>query len=348
MISHKLPGFEFHFYKQNEFQDSLCYQLKGRGVMNKYKETGNQQKFRWKDLPSLLKSSFKDWNDDDAFSHAAAVSYYAIFSMPALLLLIINALGFLLGKENAQGKITEILGNTLGPETTSQVQTMITNSATQSNNTIMLIIGVAILIFSATGLFIQLQKALNRMWEVQVKPDTGVGKMIGDRARSLGIILAVGFLLLITFVITGALSALSNYITSILPDFSIYIFFAINIVLSFFIITLLFALIFKYLPDVKIQFRSVWAGAMFTAFLFLLGKYGLTLYFSLANPGSAYGAAGSLILILLWVYYSCLILFFGAEFTQAFANRYSHKIQPSSKAQKVEPCPEINRSYQAG
>ena len=316
--------------------------------MADYKK-GTAGKFKLKDTPSILKSSFKDWNDDDAFSQAAAVSYYAIFSLPALLLLIINALGFFLGKSNAQGKITEILSKALGSGTAGQVETMINNASTQANSTVMLIIGIGVLIFSAPGLFIQLQKALNRMWEVEAKPDAGVGKMIGDRLRAFGIILAVGFLLLISFVITGALSILSNYITQLLPDYSIYIFFAINIVLSFFVITLLFALIFKYLPDVKIGFRSVWVGALFTAFLFLLGKYGLTLYFSLANPGSAYGAAGSLILILLWIYYSSLILFFGAEFTQAYARRYGHSIQPAQHARKTEPCPETtSKTYQAG
>jgi membrane protein len=305
------------------------------------------KKFRFKDLGGLLKETFKDWNDDDAFTQAAAVSYYAIFSLPAILILVINIAGVLFGKSNIENKISGTIGKTLGQDSAHQIQTMVHSATTHGSSTLMTIIGIGVLLVSATGFFIQLQKALNRMWEVKTKDDAGIMYLIKDRFLSFGIILAVGFLLMISLVITTLLSVLSNYIQQILPDIMIYVFYVINFIITFGVITVLFALIFKYLPDVQIEFRSVWVGAMVTAFLFLLGKEGLSIYFSKANPGSAYGAAGSLILILLWIYYSCLLLFFGAEFTQSHAKKYGHTIKPTEHAIKIDPCIPIEpSSYQ--
>lgn len=171
--------------------------------------------------------------------------------------------------------------------------------------------------------------------------------MLFQRTQAFGIVLAVGFLLLVSLVITTLLGLLTNWIQSVLPDFTVYLFYALNFVLSFAVITVLFALITKFLPDVKIKDKPVWVGAIATAFLFMPGKFGLSIYFGKANPASAYGVAGSVILILLWVYYSCLLLFFGAEFTQSYAMRYGHKIEPSGHAIKVEPCKPVDEhSYQ--
>lgn len=297
-----------------------------------------ENKFKFKDLGAIIKDTYKDWNDDDAFTHAAAVSYYAIFSLPAILIILINVIGLILGKEAIQGEISNNIGKVIGQDSAGQIQTMIQNANIQTNSTAMLVIGIGVLVLSATTLFMQLQKALNRMWEVKTRDDAGILKVIFDRTKTFGIVLTIGFLLLISMGITGILSALSNWLTSMLPDFTIYIFHALNFVISIGIITCMFALIFKFLPDVRIQFKTVWIGAFVTATLFMIAQYGLTLYFSLAKPESAYGVAGSIILILLWVYYSCLLLFFGAEFTQIYALKYGHKIEPKSSAIKIEPC----------
>lgn len=295
-------------------------------------------KFNVKDIKAILQKSFKEWNDDDAFTHAAAVSYYAIFSLPAILLLLINIAGVIWDKSAVQGKISSALGQTIGQDAAQQIQNIASNSSQSSNSTIMMILGIAVLVISATGLFIQLQKALNNMWEVKTRSDAGLLKVIFDRTKTFGIILTVGFLLLISMAITGLLSALSSWITTILPDFTIYFFHLLNFIISLGIVTVLFALIFKFLPDVRIGFKSVWVGAFVTAFLFMIGQYAMSLYFSIAEPASAYGVAGTIILILLWVYYSCLLLFFGAEFTQAYAQEYGHTIEPSRTAIKIEPC----------
>jgi membrane protein len=311
-------------------------------IMKKREEVVSHNKFKFKDLGGILKETFKDWNDDDAFTNAAAVSYYAIFALPAILILVINIAGALFGTAAVKGNLSSTIGKVVGADAGKQIETMVASAATNDSSVIMMVIGIATLIVSATGFFVQLQKALNRMWEVKTKDDAGMLKLLLDRTQSLGIILAVGFLLLISLVLTTMLSVLSNWITSMLPDFTIYLMYALEFIISFAVITVLFALIFKFLPDVHIEFRSVWVGAIVTAFLFMIAKFGMGFYFSKANPGSAYGAAGSIILLLLWIYYSCLLLFFGAEFTQMYAKRYGHKIMPSKHAIKVDPCQPID------
>jgi membrane protein len=182
-----------------------------------------------------------------------------------------------------------------------------------------------------------LQKSLNRVWNVKADPKkSGIKMMVKTRAISFGIIMAIGFLLLISLVLTSGLTAVSDWVAARMPDFVLYVFYVINFFVTLAIITLLFALLFRFLPDVKIEWRSVWTGAAITALLFVIGKYALAFYFGKAEPGSTYGAAGSIILILLWVSYSCLILFFGAEFTQVYAKRYGHSIEPNNNAVSLE------------
>lgn len=302
------------------------------------REHGQSEKFKFSDLGGLLKTTFKQWNNDDAFTLAASVAYYAIFSLPAILIILINLAGMLFGKRAVQGQITQKISTLIGHNAAETVQSMIKNASLNKNSTIMTVIGIAILVVGATGLFIQLQKALNRIWNVKISPDAGIGKLALNRGESFGLILVIGFLMLISLALTTAISALTNWIQSVLPHFTVYLFFALNFVLSFGLTTLLFALIFKVLPDVRISFRSVWTGAGVTAFLFMIGKFGLGFYFGHFNPASAYGAAGTIILILLWIYYSCLLVFFGAEFTQAYAKRYGHRLEPAKHAVSVQNC----------
>ncbi len=284
---------------------------------------------------SLLKETYKEWNEDDPFRHSAVIAYYAIFSLPALLIIVVKVAGLVLGKEAVQGQIEAQISGIIGHQAAEQVQTMIANSSQMGNSIIAIIIGVATLLFGATGVFYQLQQSLNKVWEVQPKPNAGISKLAIDRATSLGIILAIGFLLLIFMVVTTSLNYFSEWIKQYVPDVLMYVFYAVNILIPLGVITVLFALIFKVLPDAKVSWRSVWVGAFVTAILFTIGKFALGIYFGKAEPASTYGVAGSVILMMLWVNYSALILLFGAEFTQVYARSKGHRIEPSSHAQRT-------------
>ncbi len=293
------------------------------------------KKFSWKELPSLIKETYKEWNDGDPWRQSAVVSYYAIFSLPALLIIVITVAGSIFGEDAVEGKVSSEIGNMIGPDAAVEVETMISNAYQHENSVLATIIGIATLLFGATGVFYQLQQSLNNIWEVAPDKNAGIKKLVKDRVSSFGIILVIGFLLLISLVLTAALTALSDFIMQYLPSYLLYVFYVAEFLLSFGIITLLFAMIYKILPDVEMEWKTVWVGAAVTAILFIIGKFGLGIYFGKANPGSAYGAAGSLILILLWTSYSCLILFFGAEFTQVYARRYGHWVQASDHAKDL-------------
>ena len=289
----------------------------------------------FKDLPSLLKATYKEWVDDDPFDLSAIVAYYSIFSIPALVIIVVNIAGAVYGEAAVEGKIAEEISALIGQDTATEIQKMIEESPGNKNSTTSTVIGIGTLLFGATAVFVALQKSLNRLWEVKADPKkAGWKKVIRDRATSFGIVLTIGFLLLISLMLTSALSILSEWVRQQLPEFLLYLFYGFDVLLSFGVITLVFALLYKFLPDVDIHWKSVWVGAGVTALLFLLGKYALSVYFENAEPGSAYGAAGTIIVLLMWVSYSCLILFFGAEFTQVYARRYGHYIKPSDHAVK--------------
>ena len=290
---------------------------------------------RAKNIFSMLKATYTEWNEDEPFRQSAVIAYYSIFSLPALLIIIINAVGIIYGEEAVQGEISAQIGSLVGAEAAQQVEDIIASTSQQSNNFFAIVIGIGTLLFGATGVFYQLQQSLNKVWEVELKPNSGYTKLAIDRATSLGVILAIGFLLLVFLVVTTALSALGGWIERQLPDFMLYVFQAVNFLVPFGVITLLFALIYKVLPDVTISWRAVWVGAVVTALLFSIGKSAIGFYFGQSNPASAFGAAGSIILILLWVNYSALIFLFGAEFTQVYARRYGERIEPNSYAQRT-------------
>lgn len=294
-----------------------------------------RKNFNFKNIWPLLKETYREWNAGDPYMQSAAVSYYAIFSLPALLIIVITVAGVAFGQEAVQGKVSEQVGSLVGREAAINVESMIAQTKRTGNSTIATIVGVGTLLFGATGLFFQLQKSLNAIWDVKQKPDAGIKKVVVDRATSLGIVIAIGFLLLISLVITTLISAMSDWISSQLPDIFVQVFYVVNLIVSFAIIMVLFAVIYKVLPDVEISWKAVWTGAAVTALLFVIGKFALGIYFGKADPGSAFGAAGSIILILLWVSYSALILFFGAEFTQVYARHHGYKIVPSSHAERT-------------
>ena len=288
-----------------------------------------------KNIFSMLKATYFEWNEDEPFRQSAVIAYYSIFSLPALLIIIINVVGIIYGREAVQGQISAQIGGMIGAEAAQQVESMIASTSQQGNNIFAIIIGIGTLLFGATGVFYQLQLSLNKVWEVELKPNVGYAKLAIDRATSLGVIMAIGFLLVVSLILTAGLTALGGWIERQLPDFMLYVFQAINFLVSFGVITLLFALIYKVLPDVTISWRAVWVGAAVTALLFTIGKSLIGFYFGESNPASAFGAAGSIILILLWVNYSALSFLFGAEFTQIYARRYGERIEPTSYARRT-------------
>jgi len=294
------------------------------------KKANKSEKFKLHHLPSLVVDTFKAWNSDDPFRLSAVVAYYAILSLPGLLVIIINLVGSIWGIEIVQGELTDEISQALGRDAAESIQTMMVETQTGNKSKISSILGIGVLIFGATGVFYHLQLSLNQIWQIKPNPNSSILKMLIDRARSFTFILAIGFLLLVSFLVTASISALNDYIRSVLPDVILYLAFVLDFLLSIGIITVLFALIFRYLPDTKIKWKTVWIGALITAILFVLGKFLLGVYFGEADPGSTYGAAGTIVLILLWVSYSCLILFFGAEFTWVYANRYGMGIKGNS------------------
>ncbi len=298
--------------------------MKGLSTANK--------KFIIKDLPHLLKETYINWNKDNPWRLSAVVAYYAVLALPGLLVILINVVGAIWGEDIVRGYFSDEISNVLGHDAAESIQNIVSNAEASDKSIISTIIGIGTLIFGATGLFYQLQLSLNQVWEIRIDPKAGMLKLLVDRARGFAFVLVIGFLLLVSFVVTAAIGLLNNFIEKMLPDFLTYLAYAINMILSFGIITVLFALIFKYLPDAKIKWKTVWVGAVITSFLFTIGKFLLGLYFGHANPGSTYGAASSIVLVLLWVSYSCLILFFGAEFTWIFAKHYGKDILPSSHA----------------
>ena len=295
-----------------------------------------EERFRIRHLPSLLWTTSKEWMADNPFRLSAITAYYAVLSLPALLVIILKVVGNIWGPDVVQGQMTDEFSTALGQDVAMAIEGMITEAQNKKKNTISTIIGIGTLVFGATGVFYHLKVSLNQIWSIRPDPKAHLRKLLIDRARSFAFVLVIGFLLLISFILTTLITALSGFITSYLPDMMIYLAYTVDFVMSIGIISILFALMFKYLPDAQIRWKTVWIGALLTAFLFVLGKLLLSLYFAQMEPGSAYGAAGSIVLILLWVSYSCLILFFGAEFVKVFAKRYGHGIQPKDIAFKVE------------
>ncbi len=288
----------------------------------------------------LLKKSFSDFMADDCMDSAAALSYYTVFSLPAILVLLLMLVSSVMDPTDVRGGLESQMQNLMGPTAGEQVRTIIEESEQRpSSGFLPTILGIAGLIFGATGAFGQLQKSLNRTWDVEPDPDQGgIKAFLSKRVFSLGIILVIAFMLLVSLVISAALSGLGDRLESFLPSvLSEPVLHGLNLVVSLAAITLLFGAMFKVLPDAKISWRSVWVGAAFTAVLFVIGKFVIGFYLGRSNPGEAYGAAGSLAVLLLWVYYSSIIVLFGAEFTETWAQeRRGETIEPEPGAIRVK------------
>jgi len=280
----------------------------------------------------LFKQTFKEFGEDKATRLGAALAYYTIFSIAPLLLIAIAVAGFVFGQEAAHKEISGQLGGLLGSEGAKGIEEMIQNAAKPKTGTLATIIGIVTLFFGASGVFMQLKDALNTIWNVEPKKKGGIKGFITERFLSMAMVLGTGFLLLVSLVFDAMISAMGGYLDRRFPGGEALLQ-ALQLVVSFALVTVLFAAIFRFLPDVqpKLRWRDVWFGAVFTALLFVLGKFGLSIYLGKAAIGSSYGAAGSLVILLVWVYWSAQILFFGAEFTQVYARTHGSKAGDTSK-----------------
>jgi membrane protein len=275
----------------------------------------------------------------DAWKHkvprlGAALAFYSSISLGPLLLIIVSISGLALGHEGASEQFLTQIEGLVGEEGARAVKTILTNAATPHKGMFAPLIGIVTLFLSATGVFGQLQDALNTIWEVKAKPDRGILWILRERFLSFTLVLGIGFLLLISLVISTALNALGDNFIDSAPDLVLQL---VNFVVSFGFITLLFALIFKVLPDARIRWRDVWVGAIITAAFFNVGKLGIGLYLGHSAISTTYGAAGSFVILLLWIYYSSLILFFGAELTQAYARYHHHELIMPARGAKPAP-----------
>lgn len=289
-----------------------------------------------KDGFTILKAAFNGFLNDMALKFSASLAYYTVFSLAPLLLLLISLAGIFLGKDAIQGKVFEELNGLVGNDAALQVQNMIKNLEMSNKSTLSVIIGVVTLILGATTVFGEIQESINIIWQVKPKPKVGWVKMIKNRLLSGSMIVTLGFLLLVSLIVNGALLAMSDRLKVFLPDITVLLFDIISAAISFVVIAILFGVIFKVLPDANIRWRDVRSGAIFTAVLFMIGRFVIGIYISSSGTSSTYGAAGSLIVILLWVYYTAAILYFGAEFTRAYADFNGVSIQPAPFAVHVE------------
>jgi membrane protein len=295
--------------------------------------------YTFADIVRILKSTASEFTDNNSFRHAAALSYYTIFSLPPLLLIVVTVASAAYGGEAVTGQIYGQLSGLVGPESAEFLQNSIAEFTLKQQGPVATAIGIGTLIFAATTFFVTLQESINDIWNLKVKTEgIGIGQFLKKRLLSFGLILSVALLLLISFVVSAVLSAFTGQLQAWFPEIGVVAIKLVDFALSLSVTTLLFALIYKFLPDAIIRWRDVGIGAFITAALFVLGKFLIAFYIAKSNPGSAFGAAGSAIVLLVWVNYSSLIIFFGAEFTQEFADAFGQKVQPKAHAVRVHLC----------
>lgn len=297
-----------------------------------------------REFVKLWGETIREWQNDQASRLAAALAYYATFSLAPLLVLVLAVAGLVGGRDAAEGLVMAQVQDLVGEEGREFVQSMIENAATTPAGITASLIGSATLLLGSLGAFNELQNALDRIWDVEPKPIKGwslrAKRFIFKRLLSFSMVLGIGFLLLVSLVISAGLSALGDYLSSI-PIFSQLMLQVLNLIVSLGLITLLFALIFKFIPDIEIRWRDVWLGAAITAILFTIGKTLIGIYLGQTEVSSTFGAAGSLAVLMIWIYYSSQILFLGAEFTQVFAKRFDKRPQPDEHAVKVKRSKQV-------
>lgn len=295
----------------------------------------------------VLKFAFKAFTDDNAVKLSAALSYYTVFSIGPLLVIVLSLSGLFFGREAVQGKLYGQLRGLLGADAATQVQSIIQNIQKTDQGTIGTTVGIVILAIGATGIFTEIQDSINYIWSVKAKPKRGFVKLLINRLLSFSLVVSLGFLLIVSLVLNALMDLLNDRLFKVLPHTTVYVFYVLNLLIVLLVLSTLFAVIYKVLPDGKIKWKDAFTGAIFTAILFSIGKTAIGYYMRKSNLGVTYGTAASIIILLTWVYYTSIILYFGAEFTKVHALEYGGGIVPNSNAVFVikQETKEINTKH---
>ncbi|HWB40303.1 MAG TPA: YihY/virulence factor BrkB family protein [Gemmatimonadales bacterium] len=291
-----------------------------------------------RDLGWILRRTVAGWWNDNVPRLGASLAYYTLFALAPILIVAITVAGFFFGAEAVQREVTGQIGGLVGPQGGRAVQAMLEAASQRTGNGLATGIGLVTFFLGATGAFLELQTALNGIWRVKPRADAGLKDMLLQRLLSFGLVIGVGFVLLVSLLVSAALSALNRYIGAFVPEVAV-LWQGVNTLVSLGVVTLLFAMIFQFLPDADLRLRDVWMGALVTAGLFTVGKFAIGLYLGTSDVASTYGAAGSVVVLLIWVYYSSQIVLLGAEFTRAYVERFGGRPPPSEHATR-DPAPE--------
>ncbi len=303
-------------------------------------------------IGETLKGAIQDFMDDKGPKLSASLSYYTIFALAPMIIIIMSLAGLFLGAEAVQGKIYGQINGLVGSAAASEIQDIIKNIRNSHKSGLGTIIGVVVLVIGATGVFTEIQDSINYIWSVRAKPQKGLIRMLLNRLLSFSLIASFGFILLVSLLVNALIDLLSDRLKVFFPEITVYIFYVVNIIVLFGIIASLFAIIFKVLPDARIRWKDTIVGSFFTTLLFIIGKFLIGFYLGNSNVGATYGPAASVIILLLWVYYSSMILFLGAEFTQRYARHMGGGIKPTDtsvfivkrEAREVEPAKAIKET----
>ncbi|RZK12658.1 MAG: YihY/virulence factor BrkB family protein [Flavobacterium sp.] len=284
----------------------------------------------------LLKSTFTEFDTDNAIKLSASLSYYTIFSLPPLCIIILYICGIFFGKEAVSGEFFGQINGLVGNDAAKQIQETIKNIELSDSNIFAAVFGGIMLLIGASGVFAEIQSSINFIWGLKAKPNKGVMKFIKNRLMSFSMIAAVGFLLLVSLMVNTVMDVLNARLVQYFPDATVYLFYILNILILFVSTTILFSIIFKTLPDGDIAWKDALIGSSFTSVFFMIGKFAIGFYLGNSTVATVYGAAGSVVIILVWVYYSAIILYFGAEFTKVYARMYGKKIIPNDYAVEIQ------------
>jgi len=295
-------------------------------------QTTTRKKLDFRGVWKLLRESAQGFMDHRVVKLSGSLAYFTVFSIGPMLIVAIFFADIFYGRQAIEGTIYHQIKDFVGPDAAAQIQEIIRNATLSGKSTLTATIGFVALIIGATTVFAEIQDSINYIWNLKTKPEKGLIKVVLNRLLSFSIVISLGFLSLVSLLVNGALEALSARLERVFPEMTVVLLYIINLVITFGVITLLFAIIFKVLPDARIKWRDVMTGAVVTAVLFMAGKFGITFYIGQSNISTAYGTAGSLVILLIWVYYSSLILYFGAEFTKVYAAHYGSRIYPSNYA----------------
>lgn len=289
-----------------------------------------------KGIGEIFKHTFRTFSDLNVTSMSAALAYYTIFGIAPMIIVIISLLDIFFGREAVEGKVYDQIKHLVGNDAAIQIQQLIKNATISTDMSWASIIAIIALIFSATSVFAQIQVSINRIWRLKTKPSKGLIKLLINRLLSFSMVITLGFLLMVSLIVNAVMSILVDHLLSLFPEAAIYSAYVTNIFLTFLTTTILFGIIFKVLPDAKIRWRDIRVGAVTTALLFMLGRWAIGFYLGQSKISSTYGAAGSLVIVLLWVYYSAIILYFGAAFTKAYVQYKGREIYPNDYAVFIE------------